>query len=53
MRDCLWEREGSDHEVILEQVTRRAESVHTWITWITNLKLICPVMHSCAGSFSV
>jgi len=29
MQDCPWEGEGSDHEVILEQVTRRAESVHT------------------------
>ena len=45
MQDCLWEGGGSDHEVILKQVTRRAETVHTWLTRITNLKLICPVMH--------
>jgi hypothetical protein len=46
MQDCLWEGEGSDHEVILKQVTRRAETVHTWLTQIASLKLIYPVMHS-------
>jgi len=46
MQDCTWESEGSDHEVIHEQVTRRTESVHTWLTRNTNLKLICPIMHS-------
>jgi len=45
VQDCPWEGEGSDHEVILEQVTRRAEFVRAWLAQITNLKLICPVMH--------